>query len=175
MRPLKEIRAYAEEKLGAGGVAASWPIPVMEHGTLRAAVFWYNAAHEPGLHYLYPANRLVILDVQRAEVIRSTPVESRELGLDWPATKMLEGSIKRQVASVDELVKLQDRLDVIAPRVWDAFADGRTALEPERRAEVAEYVRIIEKIEPGALMPYYQHIGKAFYDWTKQVQGGTPR
>ena len=47
MRSLNVLQDFAQSKLPVGGIAASWPIPVLEHGVVRAAFFVYPCSHDP--------------------------------------------------------------------------------------------------------------------------------
>lgn len=175
MQSLHALQDFAQSKLPVGGVAASWPIPVREHGVVRAAFFVYPCSHDPKVVWEGAPERLIVLDAETADVVRDTPESPSNLGPPPPAHGPLLGSHERRVASMDELLALRKRISDLAPGVWGAFGEGRTALTPQARAEVAEYVRIMDKIEPEALMPYYRHIGREFYAWTSQVQPGAPR
>jgi hypothetical protein len=175
MRSLEEIRAFGMEKIPIGGHGASWPIPIVENGTLRAAVFWFRCAPTPGDPWVGPPYRLVVVNVDTAEVVRSTLVAPRDVGPDAPPGAPLPGRTSVEVTSVDEGEKLQARMSALAPTVWSAFGAGRATLSDQERHDVAEYVSILDRTEPKQLLPYYRGVGKAFYEWAARAQGAVKK
>jgi hypothetical protein len=172
---MTEIQSSATAKLPNGGTGSSWPIPVVEQGTLRAAVFWNRCEATFGDPWVGPPYRLVIVNVETADVIRSTPVAPRDVGPDVPPDSPLPGSTIVEVTSVDEGTKLEARMSALAPGVWSAFGIGRTALSAQEQHDVAEYVSLIDRMEPKQLLPYYRGVGKEFYAWAARVTGGVKR
>jgi len=172
---MKEIQAFGMEKMPIGGSGVSWPIPIVEHGRLRAAVFWHDCESTYGDPWVGPPYRLVVLNVATAEVIRSIPVAPRDVGPDVPPRVALPGRTNVEVTSVDEGEKLQARMSALAPEIWTTFGEGRTLLTAQERHDVAEYVTLLDRTEPAQLHPYYRGVGKGFYDWAARVQGAAPR
>jgi hypothetical protein len=175
MRSLEEIRAFGMEKIPIGGTGASRPIPIVEGGTLRAAVFWFRCAPTPHDPWVGPPYRLVVVNIDTAEVVRSALIAPRDVGPDAPPGAALPGRTSVEVTSVDEGEKLDARMGALAPGVWSAFANARTALSAQEQHDVAEYVSLIDRMEPKQLLPYYRGVGKEFYAWAARVTGGVKR
>jgi len=169
-RPITELIAlgqrYVADKLPIE-THRSYPIPVKTAGRLEVAFLYCISAlrADSGLHLLAPG-WIGHLDAETGELAGFSPITPADLGQPHrPRQEIGIYDMYRGVASAEEFLAARARLyqcyDLLLPHAFGASILLPNAAELAR----AEFPRLFERVAEEGLLPYYKHVGKAFFSW----------
>ncbi len=134
------------------------------HG-VEVVVLFYRASGPRGRRSIRPPDYEVVFGPE-GDVHRHGPRSLRELGIHDPEARIDD---YRERWNVDSIIRAEETLHALAPRVFGSFRDGTTTpAEVELARSYWKAHLVVGRMHEG---PYYEQAGAEFFQWLRRLVG----
>lgn len=148
--------------------AADLPIAIKEGNEVRILVMFFGPGGPPPKGYR-PPDYAVTLTLD-GKVVKAGPTSAKELGIVAPGATQPGVGTADDLTVEDFISKAKELLE-LSPKVWGAFAAGRTATDSDVRPLLAEYWRLFNLSTANGIAPFYLQASPAFFAWVRSAVG----
>ncbi|HNT39612.1 MAG TPA: hypothetical protein PKO45_10890 [Rubrivivax sp.] len=146
------------------------PVPARAERPLRVAFMYCPAQALPGVNRLAPPNQLAWLDPIHGTLLAVQAVTPASFGQPDAARELL-GEFRLPVGvTAESYLALRERLLQLYDLLLPQWAQWSPAVErPVLQANASEFLQVFGKVGEPPLIPYYYSLGRAFFDWVREV------
>jgi len=149
----------------------SYPIPVPHPNGLRLVFLFYKARivkSGEGLQ-VKPPTYMADLHADSGEFEQIKAIVPREFGQTHDEDEFIGTYLTLPERRLPEFLTKEVRLFQSYDKLLAPFTENRTSLPMELKKFATEFKQLFPQVAEQPLRPYYQVVGKVFFDWLKNV------
>lgn len=172
---VKLVRAnLTRSKKIARELKQSFPIPVVYRGrNLIAFMYFYRGSLPPSPPQISSPRYLAIIDPETGDIVKVNRVEPKDFHIDLPPDQPLGQQRLLPQMTMDEYMMNKKRLYELYDYILHWYTQQKLEFIDEERRIVKEFVLLFRRLAEKPLLPFYESLNMAFFEWLRRVSAST--